>query len=179
LFCGKISGTQVCERCRKDFRVKNVFVAVYYREGAAKNLVINLKFGAKKELTTVMGDLMMRVIDKSKVKDYVLVPVPLDKSRGNERGFNQSELLAKEVARGLGLSVINVLGKKKRLPQMNLGKKERSQNLKDAFYTAKPVPKKVLLVDDVLTTGATVRECVRVLKENGAREVSIAVFARD
>ncbi|HBG82162.1 TPA: ComF family protein [candidate division CPR2 bacterium] len=189
LFCKKMIDGQICDSCKKEFRVKNAYVSVYYREGPARDLIVNLKFKGKKEIAGLMGTMVAEKMLQSwrvrpfrgsnPFKDYVLVPVPLDKRRKNERGFNQSELLARELGRSLGLEVRKILGKRLRAPQMGLNRKERQQNLKGAFYGISKPPKKVLLVDDVLTTGATVKECTRVLKENGAREVAVAVFARD
>jgi predicted amidophosphoribosyltransferase len=112
----------------------------------------------------------------------VVIPVPLHKDRLRERGFNQSLLLAREVARGPGLQVDYKSLKRTRptKPQADLKTEERRKNVRDAFEVKSPEgvrKKKVLLVDDVYTTGATVSECARVLKREKCK-VFVLTLAR-
>lgn len=114
--------------------------------------------------------------------DTIVVPVPLHKRRLVERGFNQSLLLARELARILGLELEYRALKRIKLtrPQVELKGSERMVNVKGAFEVTDPsffVDKKVLLIDDVYTTGATITECAGVLKEAGAT-VSALTLAR-
>ncbi len=114
---------------------------------------------------------------------YLLLPVPLAKKRLRWRGFNQSEELAREISPFWGIPLLSgILLKKKETPaQVELSKKERGENIRGAFEVENAemiFGKKVLLVDDVYTTGATMDECARVLKESGAREVTGIVAAR-
>ncbi|KKQ94998.1 MAG: Phosphoribosyltransferase [candidate division CPR2 bacterium GW2011_GWC1_39_9] len=176
LFCGRIMDKRVCDKCRKEFRVKNGVAYCYYREGPVKNIVWNLKFRGKKELAQVMAEKIKLLPN---LENFVLVPVPLDKKRFRERGYNQSFLIAKHLAFESNLKTKDCLRKESRKPQMDLKKKDRQKNLEGAYTVIGEVPKKVILVDDVLTTGSTIKECVKVLKKAGAREVVVAVFARD
>lgn len=111
----------------------------------------------------------------------MVAPVPLHIKRLRERGFNQSLLLAREVGKRHCLLVDPFALKRIRwtVPQVNLSGKERELNVKGAFGVQKDVKgKRILLVDDVYTTGATVRECSKVLKKSGAKDVCILTLAR-
>jgi ComF family protein len=111
----------------------------------------------------------------------MIVPVPLSKGRLRQRGFNQSLLLARAVSKDLGihLSMDCLVKKRDTLPQTGLGANERVKNLKNVFETRGDVAgKKVILLDDVMTTGATVRECARTLSRAGADEIIVVVLAR-
>ena len=106
-------------------------------------------------------------------ENSVLIPVPLDKTKLKQRGYNQSEELAKELSKVLKVPVVsNVLIKiKSTEPQMELSKQEREKNLENAFTIKNPAEvmrdKKVFLVDDVYTTGSTMAECAKTLKKSG------------
>ncbi|MBI2577938.1 MAG: ComF family protein [Candidatus Wildermuthbacteria bacterium] len=118
-----------------------------------------------------------------KTSEYLLVPVPLHKKRLRWRGFNHAELLAKELSLGLAIPLAaNLLVKTKAtLAQAELSEKERKTNVKDAFRVISPSSvknKNILLVDDVYTTGSTLRECAKVLKKAGAFRIFGIVAAR-
>ena len=115
--------------------------------------------------------------------DYVLVPVPLEKRKLKWRGFNQVEEIGKEISKFLNIPLINdILFKiKETPPQVELSEKEREENIKEVFIIRnreKILGKKILLVDDVYTTGSTMEECSQVLKKAGATEVIGIVIAR-
>jgi len=127
--------------------------------------------------------------------DYILIPVPLERRKLKWRGFNQAEELGKELSKFFGIPLItNCLIKiKETLPQVELSDEERRENIKGAFLVkdkeliknpeGNPLAfygagKKILLVDDVYTTGSTMEECARVLKKAGAKEVIGIVIAR-
>lgn len=105
-----------------------------------------------------------------------IIPVPLHLSRKRERGYNQSKILAEEISKTVSVPVTKkvLIRKKKTKDQTHLSPEERERNVRGAFVVrANSVlqGKKVILVDDVMTTGATLKECARVIKEAGAREV--------
>jgi ComF family protein len=109
------------------------------------------------------------------ISDF-LIPVPLHKSRYRERGFNQSEILAEEISKITGLSVLkNALKRKKNTKdQTNLSPRQREENVRGAFVVTQPEMingKKIILVDDVITTGATLSECARMLKQAGVEKI--------
>ena len=111
----------------------------------------------------------------------MVIPVPLHIKRLRERGFNQSLLLAKAVGKSHRITVEPYTLKRIRWtePQVNLSGKERKLNVKGAFEVQKDVKgKRILLVDDVYTTGATVRECSKILKKSGAKDVCVLTLAR-
>ena len=108
-----------------------------------------------------------------------IVPVPLHWTRKWSRGFNQSLILARSVSKSTDLPLFSVLRRVKRTKdQTHLSREERLANVRGAFRVTKDVDgKKLLLLDDVTTTGATLEECRRVLAEAGAAQVSAAVVA--
>jgi ComF family protein len=113
----------------------------------------------------------------------LILPVPLHHRRLKERGFNQSVILAREIA--IRYSVCLDFGTLKRTihtkPQTGLGKEQRSTNVKGSFIitdSEKIDGERVVLIDDVYTTGSTVRECARKLLENGVEEVAVLTLAR-
>ncbi|MCR4437491.1 MAG: ComF family protein [bacterium] len=113
----------------------------------------------------------------------LLVPVPLHPARKRERGYNQSELLARTASKICGIRVETELLRRTRYttPQAKLGAAERTRNVAGAFAVSAPAHvqgRGIILVDDVFTTGATANECARVLLQAGAREVSLATMAR-
>ena len=113
----------------------------------------------------------------------LVCPVPLHPRRQRERGFNQSELLARSLAAHFGAELAPHLLARVRdtAPQIDLPRAERQANVRGAFAVPKPekaAGKSVLVVDDVFTTGATLRECARVLRRAGASRVLIFTLAR-
>jgi len=136
--------------------------------------------------------------------DYVLVPVPLEKRKLKWRGFNQAEEVGKEIAKFLKIPLFNdvLIKNRETLAQVELSEEERKENIKEAFSCQNPKKiypvrelkkfgysknidfsngvkeKKILLVDDVYTTGSTMKECAKVLKKAGAKEVIGIVIAR-
>jgi competence protein ComFC len=179
---GSVGG--VCLKCKKETGVKIATAACYYKEGPARDLVNALKFEGKYEVANVIANVITSIINsKSLITQdctYV-VPIPLDKKRYRERGYNQSLLIAKELAKQIGLEVIDILTKELRRPQVGLTKKERKKNIEGAFGAklGKQLPKSVILIDDVITTGSTIKEAVKVLKRAGIKEVRVISFSRD
>lgn len=118
------------------------------------------------------------------IPDFTLVmPVPLHSKRLRERGFNQSVILARELARkfSIPLDFVTLRRYIHTEPQIHLGKKERASNVRGAFNVTKQdrvKKQKIILVDDVYTTGSTVKECTRVLMESNAEKVAVLTLAR-
>jgi ComF family protein len=137
-----------------------------------------LKFGRKTKLADHLAKLMTATL----LKEFdigeidTIVPVPLHKRRLRWRGFNQSLLLAKGISSATGIEVDYFTLKRIRhtKPQTRLPLSQRSENVKGAFQVIRPnfvKDRAILLVDDVFTSGATLMECARTLKANGARAV--------
>jgi len=115
--------------------------------------------------------------------NFILIPIPLNEKRRRWRGFNQTEEIGKELSKFLKIPLVkNCLKRiKNAQPQVELSEKERRENVKDIFFCQNKkeiLGKKILLVDDVYTTGATMEEAARILKESGAKEVRGIVVAR-
>ena len=128
-----------------------------------------------------MGELVRR--DVSVPAGSVVVPVPSTPRRLRQRGFNPAELLGEGVARALEIPMVHALLRPRESPrQVGLPPSRRSANVRGAFVPGEGIPalarKPVLLVDDVLTTGATAGEAARVLVESGASGVTLLTFAR-
>jgi len=110
----------------------------------------------------------------------LLAFVPLHPTKERERGFNQSELIARQLSllSGIELSSGLILRQKYTKSQTKLGRKERSENISGAFFTNDSlIGKSVLIVDDVITTGATLNECAKILKQAGCRKVDVIALA--
>jgi len=133
-----------------------------------------LKFKGARELVRPLSRVMVQTWETHPAQVDLIVPVPLHRSRVRERGFNQSELLAREVARTLGLPMHPHLLRRCRATaaQSGLGAPDRRANVSGAFGAVEPAPGTVLLIDDVFSTGFTASECARVLRRAG----SIAVY---
>ena len=117
-------------------------------------------------------------------ENAVLVPIPVDKKKLRIRGYNQSELLADQLANIIKIPVIknNLIKIKQTKPQMELSKEDRENNLKEAFLLENPEElknKKVFLVDDVYTTGSTIGECANILKDSGVKHIFALTIARE
>lgn len=173
--------------CRQNINASdfdNIFYATRY-DDAAKKCVCLLKYEGKTQLAAFIGNLMTDFACASISREEIdaIVPVPLHPVRQRERRFNQSELIAQHIARKLNKELLrNGLRKIKNTPpQAGLDKTQRLKNLKGAFTVDKAdifKDKSVLVIDDVLTTGATFYECARTLEEAGARRTTAFVFAR-
>jgi ComF family protein len=160
-------------------------LAVCRYHGSAAEVVKALKFGRDLRALEVMGPMLAeRVAQADFAKDIeVVVPVPLHWARRSARRFNQAALLAERVNERLRVDLAPKAMKRVRYttPQSLLPGREREAALKGAFAVrdrAAVDGARVLLVDDVMTTCATARECAVTLRDAGARSVDVAVFAR-
>lgn len=157
----------------------------HYRSGL-RNLLRDLKYKKKRQVLPYIRTLQ-RAGDAALLplwqEELNAVPVPLYKARERERGFNQAELLFKEWLGEHGISMMSVLLRcRNTTPQYGLGAAERKNNLRDAFEVRTGTAlggRNLLLVDDILTTGATLYECAKVLKQNGAGKIYALVMASD
>ena len=155
--------------------------ATYYGDRARAALQA-LKFRGKRALARPLADLVYEQVAHSLPGDIeALVPVPLSPARERERGFNQSALLAERIARRLDVPVRPrwLVRTRATRPQTDLSARERRANVRQAFRATPAVEgRHVVVVDDVLTTGATVEECCRALGAAGARQVGVLTVAR-
>jgi ComF family protein len=145
--------------------------------GALSEAIHLLKFSGLKRFAGPLGKLLAELPIPPMEG---IVPVPVTKSTLRTRGFNQALLLSVALSRHTGIPVCRDMVYKKRdtPPQIGLGARERARNLRNAFEVRGRVHKRLLLLDDVMTTGATVRECTETLLKSGAQEVIAVTLAR-
>ena len=177
-----------CRKCQSKL-LKGLYFGTTYQNNLIKNLIQRFKYEPfikeLKEILTgfITASFSLKCIEKNEFADFYLVPIPLDKKRMRWRGFNQAEEIGKELGNFLGIPLLNdILSKTKvTLPQVELSGSEREKNIKGVFLVSnsgKIQKKRILLVDDIYTTGATMEEAAQVLKEAGAKEVWGIVAAR-
>lgn len=191
--CQKITiDGKPCKNCKKSIQLNRLYFSTFYKNQIVKKLITKFKYEPFcKELAKPLANLIIIHFQllgnfQNLVRnwDLVLIPVPLDKKRLKWRGFNQAEELAKELSLILKLPVVggNLIKIKKTPPQVDLEKNLRIQNLNGVFSIKnkeKIKGKKILLVDDVYTTGSTLNQCAKILKEAGAKEVWGVTVARE
>lgn len=184
-FDGAITTTFSCANCAHRDLYFDAAVSAYRSRGIARHVILNFKYGRQIHLRHLVGRWLIAAFDDPRLGDRrfdAIVPVPLHPARHRERGFNQAALLAERLGRHLGLPMRPVLQRVRfTTTQTAFDRVERIQNLRHAFRLRKKADVRkldVLLIDDVLTTGSTLSECARVLKENGARSVYAVTAAR-
>lgn len=202
-FCNKINNTFLCQQCEKKFmQIKantidnyqndpvffdeHFYMFKYKKE--IRESIIRYKFDEKSYLYKSFSELFVR--DEKFTNEFIgnydiIIPVPIHKKRLKSRGYNQSELIAKEIAKKCGkIYCETVLIKQNNIvAQSSLDDKlDRIRNIKNAFVGGENIElvkdKKIAVFDDVFTTGATVNECAKVLKENGASFVGVFTIAK-
>ncbi len=210
--CGKEGKTYLCENCKNKLEQEKIYVPkleivngiehcyLFEYKGIIREKILQYKFGNKAYLANFFFEFFVK---NEKVcgflKKYdIIISVPMSKKKIAKRGYNQSELIAKKIAKDTNNFNIlkdntvnnstlklekNVLIKvKDNKTQSTLNKIERMENVKNVYKIQneqKIKQKKVLLFDDIYTTGATTTECIKVLKNAGAKEVGILTIAKD
>lgn len=171
-------GAAICGRCLKHPPAFDASWASFSYAGAIERLLPRLKFHADLAAGATLAALMAANPPAFAVD--VLIPVPLHRKRLAERGYNQALELARPLARALAAPVRPQLLERVRATtaQTGLSGAERRRNLRDAFTTHGEIPARVLLVDDVMTTGTTLTACAAALKRDGAQWVGCWVAAR-
>ncbi|OGC34425.1 hypothetical protein A2311_00090 [candidate division WOR-1 bacterium RIFOXYB2_FULL_48_7] len=179
----------LCPDCYSQIKFMRPQMGVYSAaayQGVVKEAITRLKFHGRKRLAEPLGILFVRYLsqapDFSMKEIDCLAPVPLHPRRLRQRGFNQVELLAEVVSKYFEVPIIKTLQRVKNThPQFDLPKEQRKENIKNAFrvrHDQAVANKRVLLLDDIYTTGATIGESGRVLLEAGAKNVAVATLAR-
>lgn len=170
-----------CALCRSGLRGFDAALCYGAYEGVLRDLIHLFKYGRMKPLAGPLGDHLMRALPPEPAFDAV-VPVPLHWLRKWQRGFNQSEALARYIARRRGIPMLDAARRRRATrPQAGLSNSVRRGNVAGAFEIKRGHPVaglRVLLVDDVLTTGATGSACALALKRAGAHSVCLLTLAR-
>lgn len=168
----------VCSNCRQSTSLRHVWIRTAY-EDAAKELIHHFKFeraqAAAPIIAAFIGDQLPYL------NSAIIIPVPTATERVRQRGYDHSVLLAKNLARKLNMSYTPALRRLTHTRQVGANRKQRFEQLRAAFSIVKPDQingKQILLVDDVITTGATLETLAKLLKKAGAKQVNAAVFAQ-
>ena len=180
--CSAPGGPDPCEWCVSERPAIEGVRAPYLMDGAVRDAVHALKYRGYRAGAPALARLMAGYLSSHAIAATDLVPVPLHRRRERERGYNQSELLAKELGRLIGLPVDGGLLRRTRYgpPQVSLdGHEQRRGNVEGAFECRGPVNGvEALLIDDVVTTGSTMSACASALKAAGATSVWGLALAR-
>lgn len=171
---------EVCKNCKAKFYFDNILIATYYNEIIQK-LIKLFKYRGCKEIKTYFRDMLLNLLKFHDLDNYFLTFVPLHKSREKWRGFNQAFLLAEDIATQIKMPLLTTLVREKNgIFQSYQNKIERMELISSHFALKDDAiisNKKILIVDDIISTGATLNECAKVLKEAGAKEVLGLVVA--
>jgi len=181
--CGKPVGSPEREFCEDCERTQHLFEqgrAAFTYSGAMRKSVYRMKFQNRRDYLDFYAEAMVRA-GKSYLSYWqpeVIVPVPMHWRKRMARGYNQAELLAERISRLTGIPCERKLLRCVRYTgdQKELGRNERLWNLRGSFEVNAPVPCRILLVDDVYTTGSTMDEAARALRAAGARRVFFLVL---
>ena len=175
----------ICGRCLTNPPHFDYARAHLLHEGSARNLIHAFKYQYKTHLRRPLTLLALEGVAGfiAEQKPDAIVPVPLHRLRLRRRGFNQAVLLGKFFSARLSLPMLTkgLLRIRQTEPQIELSGEERRNNVKGAFAVSDPVcikGKRILLLDDVMTTGSTVNECAKELKKAGALSVIVITVAR-
>lgn len=197
--CGRVGENWICKRCERSLKqeekeIEQTDLSPYFKkaffiysyQGKIKELLTEYKFHSKPYLYhTLTKNILKNEKACRFLKEYdIIIPVPIHKKRKQERGYNQCELLAREIAKKLKIPIESkaLVKFKNRPPQSTLKKEERIQAVKGVYKVEnveKIKNKKILLLDDIYTTGSTLAECSKMLKEAGAEEIGIFTIAKD
>lgn len=170
-------GLPLCAQCKNNplQSTDGIRSASYFEDNPIRPAIHFLKYRNHRVVASILGKILIEAYRRYNLSADVIVPVPLHISRLRERGYNQSHLLANEVAKFFNLPVNTDTLQRVRetKSQMELEVNERRQNVLNAFvcHNEKLVSQKVLLIDDVCTTGSTLDACATALKEGGAASV--------
>lgn len=182
--CGyPLAYNQDCKHCKVRLNLPRTRALGFYSEPWL-SLIHALKYQGKKSLAKIFGRSMTGLLNSDPILKQAdaLVPIPLHPARKRERGFNQAELLGLEISNQTGIPILKALKRKKNTKsQITLDPKERIANLQGAFIIRDKkmvINKRLILIDDVITTGATISSAAQVLQNAGVKEVYGLVVAR-
>jgi ComF family protein len=184
-FSGEIASSFTCSNCRTQRFHFECAVSPVRARGMARKLILRFKYSGHHYLRRVLTDWLAEALEDERIKRQpadALVPVPLHPRRKRERGFNQAQSLCELLSRRAGLPIWPALRRVRYTEtQTRLTRAERNHNVRGAFQHSPRWPlqgARLLLVDDVFTTGSTVDECARVLRHAGAASVRVLTVAR-
>ena len=201
--CGKLATNSLCKKCEIELKKQsenqiiinnkemqdkyfNELMYIFKYEGQIRKLILDYKFNEKSYIyLTFVNFLLKNKKIFENIKSYdTIIPVPISKKRLNERGYNQSLLIAREIAKETKLELVNncLIKTKNIIEQSKLNKEDRIQNIQGVYKLKNKQSlenKKILLIDDIYTTGSTVNECSKILKQGNPSKIGILVLAKD
>ena len=159
---------------------------IFKYDNLIRKLIIDYKFNEKPYLYRSFLEFLnnyQKEYIQFKIYD-IIIPVPISKKRKKERGYNQSLLIARKISSKEKIKLVDkVISKvKNNNTQSKLNKEERAENVKNVYKITKDkeiINKNILLIDDIYTTGATLNECSRMLKQAGAKKIDVLTIAKD
>ncbi len=182
LVCAKSlhQADEICGECRRDPPPFTQTICATVYEPPISLWVQQLKFGGRLDRSRIMAECL--TVNLQKIPQTVpIVPVPLHEKRLKKRGFNQALEIARMICKWQNRELLDevLIRTKNTAMQAELHQKQRAGNVRAAFKSTKIIEHKaVILLDDVMTTGQTMRSCAQVIKQAGASQVIAAVFAR-
>ena len=181
--CGRpLNKFKICDSCKSDPPPYTALVSWGFYQGSLREALHSLKYRNNLGLCRFLAAQLHGLVIKAGWDVDIVIPVPLCKTHIRERGYNQSEKIAYPLSLSLSRPLISdaVFRVKETTSQIDLSREERFMNLEDAFIgnSAKLKEKKVLLVDDIITTGATLRSCTKALLDSGCKTVFCITVAQ-
>lgn len=205
--CEKISKDALCPKCNLELKKQaevnilqkeeieeNIKKEKYFEElmyifkyeGQVRKLILDYKFNEKSYLYKTFVNFLLKnekIFENIKKYDKI-IPVPISKKRNKERGYNQSMLIVEEIANKTNLELVNncLIKTKNIIEQSKLNKEDRQQNIQGVYSLQNErliTNKKILLVDDIYTTGSTVNECCKILQQANPKTIGVLVLAKD
>lgn len=201
--CGKINENSLCKKCEIKLNKQaenriikegteiedkyfNELMYIFRYEGQIRKLIIDYKFNDKAYLYKMFVNFLLKnkkIFEN--IKNYdTIIPVPISKKRKNERGYNQSLLISRNIAEKTNLKLMNncLIKNKNIIEQSKLNKEDRLQNIQGVYDLKNKKlleNRKILLIDDIYTTGSTANECSKTLRAANPDKVGILVLAKD
>ena len=205
--CEKINKDGLCPKCNLELKKQaevnilqkeeieeNIKKEKYFEElmyifkyeGQVRKLILDYKFNEKSYLYKTFVNFLLKnekIFENIKKYDKI-IPVPISKKRNKERGYNQSRLIAEEIANKTNLELVNncLIKTKNIIEQSKLNKEDRQQNIQGVYSLQNErliTKQKILLVDDIYTTGSTVNECCKILQQANPKTIGVLVLAKD
>ena len=200
--CEKLNDNFLCKKCeillnehavlgREDYKEcldmyfdEHVFIFNY--EGIVRSKILDYKFGDKSYLYKTFSNFILKnKIFCENLKSYdIIIPVPISKARYKKRGYNQSLLISREISKKLPIDIVNncLFKTKNIIEQSKLNKEERSKNIIGVYKLENKEQlenKKILIFDDIFTTGSTVNECSKMIRQASPKKIGILTLAKD
>lgn len=187
IICGEEDYIGICKRCRNSIKRVNNYnnnIESYgYYGGVLKELILKFKYYNNFTAGDILAELLVDYIKKEFFyKDFIITYIPLSKKSKKKRGFNQCQYIANKIGHSLDIVCMEVLIKtKENKEQKLLNYTERYENIKDVFELKRNVDiknLKLILIDDVTTSGATIDEACKILKKYGVKDIKLLTLAK-